>query len=80
MDFFLFKIKKLDLYKCVFCMFCENRYCSYWVYFLGMRIECFYYFKKKEIFRVIVISVVFVEKEFIFGFFVKLYKIKYVIV
>lgn len=35
--------------------------------------------KKKEIFTVTVTSVVFVEKEFIFGSLVKLYKIKYVI-
>lgn len=35
--------------------------------------------KKKEIFTVTDTSVVFVEKEFIFGSLVKLYKIKYVI-
>lgn len=34
---------------------------------------------KKEIFTVIDTSVVFVEKEFIFGSLVKLYKIEYVI-
>lgn len=78
-DSFLLKIKKLDPYKCAFCMFCEKRHCSYWAHFLGMRIEWFFYFKKKEIFTVTDTSVVFVEKEFIFGSLVKLYKIEYVI-
>lgn len=35
--------------------------------------------KRKEIVTVTVTSVVFVEKEFIFGSLVELYKIKYVI-